>query len=108
MREWPGILQQLAAFEERPLSDAALAILAQYMDVKRLRAASDTLIYETIPLDVGLSMVDVAHTMLRAAGTKSRRPRAHISGHYSEQRCPPGSYGRRIACGVSLGSVDSN
>lgn len=85
MREWPGVLQRLAAFEQRPSSDIALAVLTQYVDVKRLRAASETVISETIPLDVGLNLVRSAHTMLRAAGTTSRRPRARISGNYSER-----------------------
>lgn len=82
--EWSGIIRRLAMFEHRPPADVAMSILTQYVDVTRLRAANSYLITGTIPLEAGAGLVKSAHSMLRAAGTTARRPRAQINGNYSK------------------------
>jgi hypothetical protein len=83
MDEWPGIIDRLAVFEHRSPTDVAMSILTQYVDVTRLRAVISYVITGTIPLEAGVSLVQSAHSMLRAAGTTARRPRAQIKGNYS-------------------------
>jgi hypothetical protein len=82
--ELAGILRRLAAFERRSAADIAINILTQYVDVTRLRAANDHVITGTIPLSAGVSLVESARSMLRAAGTTARRPRPQIKGAYSK------------------------
>ena len=81
--EWFGIIRRLASFEHRPATDVAMSILTQYVDVTRLRAANSYVITGTIPLRAGVGLVQGAYSMLRAAGTTARRPRAQIKGNYS-------------------------
>jgi hypothetical protein len=82
--EWLGVVERLAAFEHSPSTDVEMRIVTQFIDVTRLHASNQYLINGTIPLDAGVSLVRSAYTMLRAAGTTSRRPRGHISGNYSD------------------------
>jgi len=81
--EWFGIIHRLALFERRSANDVAMSILTQYVDVTRLRAANSYVITGTIPLQAGVGLVQSAYSMLRAAGTTARRPRAQIKGNYS-------------------------
>jgi hypothetical protein len=81
--EWSGVIRRLALFEHRPATDVALSILTQYIDITRLRAANSYVITGTIPLEAGVDLVQSAHSMLRAAATTARRPRAQIKGNYS-------------------------
>ena len=81
--EWVGIVRRLAAFEQRPVTDVAINILTQYVDITRFRAANGYVITGTIPLDAGVSLVSSAYSMFRAAGTTARRPRGQIAGNYS-------------------------
>lgn len=81
--ELTGILRRLAAFERRSAGDIAMNIITQYVDVTRLRAANDYVITGTIPLSAGVSLVESARSMLRAAATTARRPRSQIKGAYS-------------------------
>jgi hypothetical protein len=82
--EIDGILRRLSAFEHRPTDDIAMNILTQFIDVTRLRAANDYVITGSIPLSAGVSLVESARSMLRAAGTTARRPRPQINGAYSK------------------------
>ena len=82
--ELDGILRRLSAFEHRPADDIAMNIVTQFVDVARLRAANDHVITGTIPLSAGVSLVESARSMLRAAGTTARRPRSQIKGAYSK------------------------
>jgi hypothetical protein len=82
--ELAGILRRLAAFERRTAADIKMNILTQYVDITRLRAANDHIINGTIPLSAGVSLVESARSMLRAAGTTARRPRPQIKGAYSK------------------------
>lgn len=83
MDEWNGIVQRLATFEHRSARDVTMSIMTQYVDVTRLRAANSYVITGTIPLEAGVGLVQSAHSMLRAAATTARQPRAQINGNYS-------------------------
>jgi hypothetical protein len=82
--ELDGILRRLSSFERRPAAQIAMNIVTQFVDVARLRAANDHVITGTIPLTAGVSLVESARSMLRAAGTTARRPRSQIKGAYSK------------------------
>jgi hypothetical protein len=82
--ELDGILRRLSAFERRPTADIAMNILTQFIDITRFRAANDYVIAGSIPLSAGVSLVESARSMLRAAGTTARRPRPQIKGAYSK------------------------
>jgi hypothetical protein len=82
--EWRGIVQRLAAFEERPAQAIMLSIITLYIDVTRLRTSNDVSYGGSIPLDAGVSLVQSAKAMLRSAATAARRPRSQIAGNYSK------------------------
>jgi hypothetical protein len=82
--ELDGILRRLSAFEHRSVAEITMNIVTQFIDVTRMRAANDHLIAGTIPLSAGVSLVESARSMLRAAGTTARRLRPQINGAYSK------------------------
>jgi hypothetical protein len=83
--EWNGVVSRIARFEHRAAADIAIAIVTQYVDIARLAADNGQGVTGSIPLNVGVGLVKSAYTMLRAAGTTARRPRAQIAGNYSSR-----------------------
>jgi hypothetical protein len=82
--EWRSVIERLAVFEQRPISEVAFRLRNRLVDVTRLRAANDYVISGSIPLKAGVGLVGAAYKMYRASATTARRPRAHIAGNFSK------------------------
>jgi hypothetical protein len=81
--EWDGIVRRLADSEKRSASAIDLALKRLYTDVAEFRAADDTYIRGSIPVDAGYALVSAARQFMRSSATTSRSPKAHIDGKYS-------------------------
>lgn len=81
--EWRSVVDRVSRFLDVPVTEVERRIKDQYIDVARLRAAKDTVIEGSIPLDAGVKLVTSAKTMLRASATTAQRVRSQISGAYS-------------------------
>lgn len=97
--EWRSVIERLANFEQRPISDMTFRLRNRLVDVTRLRAANDYVISGSIPLTAGVGLVGAAYKMLRASATTARRPRAHIAGNFSK-------LGDRIVDQARLGQTE--
>jgi hypothetical protein len=96
--EWRSAVKRLAYFEHKSPDDVVASIATQYVDVTRLRAGGPDVI-RSIPLEVGVQLVNSARTMLRSVGTTARRPRAAIDGNYSP-------FGDSIISGARMGHTE--
>lgn len=83
-REWDGLVQRLALYEQRSTAIMAFSLISPRTDITRMRAADDIVIADSIPLTAGVGLIDAAYKMLRATATTARRPRPHIAGNFSK------------------------
>ncbi|KAB8171110.1 hypothetical protein FH609_000490 [Streptomyces sp. 3MP-14] len=80
-----GIVERIARFERKSISDVALSIRYHLMDVTYLRAANDRAITDTIPFESASTLIASARRLLRAVGTTAWRERGDIGGNYARQ-----------------------
>lgn len=81
---WNGLIQRVAAHEQRAVERVADEIEHYYIDITRFRAANDYLIAGSIPLTAGVDLVASAYRMLRASATTARQAKGHIAGGFSK------------------------
>ncbi len=80
--DWNAIIERLAAQSKSSRAEVALQLTHWSMDVANLRAASDFLVGDSIPLRAGMQMVASSWQLLRSSATTASGPRAWIRGKY--------------------------
>jgi hypothetical protein len=80
-----GIVERIARFESKSISDVARNIRYHLMDVTYLRAANDRAITDTIPFESASTLIASGRRLLRAVGTTAWRERGDIGGNYARQ-----------------------
>lgn len=78
-----GVVERIAAAEERMVKQVADAARYLLYDVTHLRAANDYRIVDSIPLRTAERIIGSARSMLRATATTARWERAQIGSNYS-------------------------
>ena len=81
--DWKLIIDRLAAQSRSAPAEIASQLNHWTVDVTKLRAASDVLVGDSIPLRAGWQMITSSWQLLRSSATTASGPRAWINGKYA-------------------------
>lgn len=79
-----GVIDRLAAFENRAPDQVKKSVVYFSFDVTNLRAANDHRIGDSISLSAGATMTESARLMVRSSATTAEKTRPEVRGNYSK------------------------